>query len=117
MFIRMVFSALTDADYLATEEHFDDRKADSRGGWRSIEGLLERFREEQAAFMADPSRRGGELNKIRRGWEISFRVIPVCPRISIGLYFQPKCSDESQRDQTTERSSQLDSRERSEPKR
>ena len=32
MFIRMVFSALTDADYLATEEHFDDRKADARGG-------------------------------------------------------------------------------------
>jgi len=66
MFIRMVFSALTDADYLATEEHFDDRKADARGWWRSIEELLARLREEQATFMADPSRREGELNKIRR---------------------------------------------------
>ena len=31
MFIRMVFSALTDADYLATEEHFDDRKTKEAG--------------------------------------------------------------------------------------
>ena len=66
MFIRMVFSALTDADYLATEEHFDDRKADARGGWRSIEELLERFRQEQTSFMADASRCDGELNKARR---------------------------------------------------
>ena len=66
MFIRMVFSALADADYLATEKHFDDQKGNARGGWRSIEELLQGFRQKQTAFMYDPSMREGELNKIRR---------------------------------------------------
>lgn len=65
MLTRMVFSALTDADYLATEEHFDAIRPEARGGHRSVTELLDRFREQQQAFTSDPSRRTGELNQAR----------------------------------------------------
>ena len=65
MFIRMIFSALTDADFLSTEAHFEEQKGSFRKGWRSITELLERFRERQTTFIADASKREGELNRIR----------------------------------------------------
>lgn len=43
LWIRMVFSALVDADYLDTEGHFDPQKSQSRGNWPTISELWERF--------------------------------------------------------------------------
>lgn len=50
-FIRMIFSALVDADYLDTERHFDTGRAASRSGWPEIEELWNRFEKKQKAFL------------------------------------------------------------------
>lgn len=39
-FIRMLFSALVDADFLDTEAHFDRQRGDTRAGWPSLDALL-----------------------------------------------------------------------------
>lgn len=41
--LRMVFSALVDADYLDTEEHFDPQKGQFRGKWPTVSELWQRF--------------------------------------------------------------------------
>jgi CRISPR-associated endonuclease/helicase Cas3 len=43
LFLRLVFSALVDADYLDTERHFTDWKAATRGSDLTLATLLERF--------------------------------------------------------------------------
>jgi CRISPR-associated endonuclease/helicase Cas3 len=43
LWLRMLFSCLTDADFLDTEEFMDDGKAASRGGYRDLSDLLEDF--------------------------------------------------------------------------
>ncbi|MBY6277443.1 MAG: CRISPR-associated helicase/endonuclease Cas3 [Symbiobacterium thermophilum] len=52
LFIRMVYSALVDADYLDTEGHFNPAEASKRGGWPRLEELLEQFKRNQQEFMA-----------------------------------------------------------------
>ncbi len=43
LFLRLLFSALVDADYLDTERHFTDWKAATRGSYLALATLLERF--------------------------------------------------------------------------
>ena len=43
LWIRMLYSCLVDADFLDTEQYMDREKAGKRGGYSSIEELLERF--------------------------------------------------------------------------
>jgi CRISPR-associated endonuclease/helicase Cas3 len=49
--IRMIFSAVVDADYLATEEHFDPDKARCRVGGPSVQVLWETFKKKQDEFL------------------------------------------------------------------
>lgn len=46
-FLRMVFSALVDADFLDTEAHFAKEKTEKRGGYPELEELWEHFKEDQ----------------------------------------------------------------------
>ncbi len=43
LFLRLLFSTLVDADYLDTERHFTDWKAETRGSDLTLATLLERF--------------------------------------------------------------------------
>ncbi|MGI9953349.1 CRISPR-associated helicase Cas3' [Moorellaceae bacterium AZ2] len=52
LFIRLLFSALVDADYLDTEEHFAPNPAAKRKGWPDLNQLWSRFVKEQEAFLA-----------------------------------------------------------------
>ena len=55
MFLRLVFSALVDADFLDTERHFSASKAELRGSEIDIAALWQRFEAHQAILMRKPS--------------------------------------------------------------
>ena len=65
LFLRMVFSALVDADYLDTEKHFHPKSAAERNRWPSLEELWRRFEHDQRQLLtkADDSL---IINQIRR---------------------------------------------------
>lgn len=65
LFLRMVFSALVDADYLDTEKHFHPEAASERNRWPSLEELWRRFEHDQRHLLthADDSL---IINRIRR---------------------------------------------------
>jgi CRISPR-associated endonuclease/helicase Cas3 len=65
MRIRMVFSALVDADYLATEQHFDSQKAINRGEWPELPELWERFRKDQDELLKTAETNLTKVNRIR----------------------------------------------------
>ena len=52
LFIRMVFSALVDADYLNTEKHFNEKQYILRHKQQQIEHLWDRFIANQWEFMS-----------------------------------------------------------------
>jgi len=62
--IRMLFSALVDADWLATEFHFSSKEKGIRSGWPAIAELWERFEVDQEKLMAD-SDTTKIVNKVR----------------------------------------------------
>ena len=64
--IRMVFSSLVDADYLATEKHFDQNKANTRGEWPELTELWERFRSNQEKLLKKAEGNPTKVNRIRR---------------------------------------------------
>jgi CRISPR-associated endonuclease/helicase Cas3 len=51
-FIRMLLSVLADADFLATEEHFEPKKARARGNWLTLDTLWPRFLADQNKILA-----------------------------------------------------------------
>lgn len=64
LFIRMVYSALVDADFLDTEQHFNPAAAAQRGGFPGLAELLERLVQDQSRLMAEA--RDTHVNRIRR---------------------------------------------------
>ncbi len=64
--IRMVFSSLVDADYLATEKHFDRNKTNTRGEWPELSELWERFRNNQEKLLKKAEANPTKVNRIRR---------------------------------------------------
>lgn len=62
--IRMLYSCLVDADFLDTESYMDNAKADKRGGYCTIQELLERFNR----FIKQLDERSSDtpVNRIRR---------------------------------------------------
>jgi CRISPR-associated endonuclease/helicase Cas3 len=62
LFLRMLFSALVDADFLDTEAHFDPRRSVDRAGGPSFDELWRRFDLDQGRITG---RKGDRLNEIR----------------------------------------------------
>ena len=62
--LRMIYSALIDADRLDTERHFDPRKTAARGEWAKPADLWPVFRTDQTRLMWNG--RGPGVNRVRR---------------------------------------------------
>jgi len=62
LLLRMLFSALVDADYLDTERHFDTRRAETRGSSVGLDELWRRFERFHAGLPGD----GSPVNEVRR---------------------------------------------------
>jgi CRISPR-associated endonuclease/helicase Cas3 len=81
LLVRMVFSALVDADYLDTESHFDGGKAAARQGWECVEELWARFGRHQEELLAN-----APLTPVNR---LRHRIYEQCLRMARepqGLY-------------------------------
>jgi CRISPR-associated endonuclease/helicase Cas3 len=63
--IRMLLSALADADFLATEEHFERKKARARGNWPILDVLWSCFLANQKKVLADAAKDPTPVNEIR----------------------------------------------------
>ena len=61
--IRMLFSALVDADFLDTERHFNREQAESRREEQSLSGLWHDFEKDQVKFTKSPTSR---VNTVRQ---------------------------------------------------
>jgi CRISPR-associated endonuclease/helicase Cas3 len=66
VFIRMLFSTLVDADFLATEKHFSSAKTELRGGWPNLSELWRRFERNQANLLDRHRGDVGKVNLVRR---------------------------------------------------
>ena len=63
LWLRMLFSCLVDADFLSTERYMTPKNADTRGGYNSMEQLLERFNVFMAKKTADSEK--NNVNALR----------------------------------------------------
>lgn len=77
LFIRMVFSALVDADYLDTEKHFNEKQYLLRQNQQRIESLWNKFNENQKQFL-DAVDAETTVNNIRK------EVYELCDKAAIG---------------------------------
>jgi CRISPR-associated endonuclease/helicase Cas3 len=62
--IRMIFSALVDADYLDTDRHFDSAKTIVRSAWPSLDELWEKCERAQKELIAGAD--STPVNRVRR---------------------------------------------------
>jgi CRISPR-associated endonuclease/helicase Cas3 len=77
LFIRMVFSALVDADYLNTEKHFNEKQYLLRQNQQQIESLWSRFNANQKQFLGAVDAET-TVNKIRK------EVYELCDKAATG---------------------------------
>lgn len=76
-FIRMLFSALVDADYLNTEDHFNKGMSEKRKIFPPMCKLQARFRENQNALL-DGTKESSSVNRIRH------EVYKACIKAAFG---------------------------------
>lgn len=62
-FLRMVFSALVDADFMDTEKHFDEKRSALRGNYPELPELWNRFKRNQQQLIEEAV--DSELNRVR----------------------------------------------------
>jgi CRISPR-associated endonuclease Cas3-HD len=86
LFLRMLFSALVDADFLDTERHFRRERATGRGGYPSLAELWRRFKANQRRLTARRARRSSgpaTTSTVRacgpRGWSRAGSASPSPP--------------------------------------
>lgn len=65
LFIRMVFSAIVDADYLNTEKHFNEKQYDLRQQQLPLESMLDRFNANQSKLMSSVNIKT-PVNRVRK---------------------------------------------------
>ena len=61
LWVRLLFSALVDADFLDTEEFMDAERTEARSGWKDLPGIVEAFER----FMVTKVRDDTEVNRVR----------------------------------------------------
>ena len=61
LWVRLLFSALVDADFLDTESFMDPERGRARSGWRDLRSIAQAFE----GFMATKVRDDTEVNRIR----------------------------------------------------
>ena len=61
LWVRFLFSALVDADFLDTEEFMDTKRAEARSGWKDLQSIAEAFER----FMVTKVRDDTEVNRVR----------------------------------------------------
>lgn len=67
LFIRMVFSAIVDADYLNTEKHFNKKQYDLRQQQLPLESMLNRFNANQSKLMSSVNTKTiVDVNRVRK---------------------------------------------------
>lgn len=64
MFLRLLFSALVDADFLDTEAHFDSNRSARRQLAADLPALLDRFERNQQAFLERRGRASGYAERV-----------------------------------------------------
>lgn len=62
VFVRMLFSALVDADFLDTEQHFDSDRHAVRGGYPALTQLWDELQADQERLRDEAD---GEVNRVR----------------------------------------------------
>jgi len=79
--IRMLYSALVDADWLDTEQHFEPGNAEERKRWPDLKALWQRFRASQENLFDDlktQQKHATPVNSIRR------EVYEACLEAALG---------------------------------
>ncbi|MGA8026569.1 MAG: CRISPR-associated helicase Cas3', partial [Bryobacteraceae bacterium] len=63
--IRLLLSALSDADFLATEEHFNPTNAETRGKWPDLADLWPGFEQKQKDLLCEAKKSWNSVQEIR----------------------------------------------------